>query len=133
MKKIYRVIMNDFALLNSCLVNEDNLADFIYQHKHVPNMMIMDPLLNFFVVEKGEVVKVGQNNKKEVKERLNESIKSVKEADCSGSWKPLSLYLVTVEVIQIENFYVFATDREKAASDFAAWSIFDAIDIRSIA
>lgn len=130
MKTTYRVIMNGSTLSDSCLVSGDCLADFIYQERNIPHMWIYDSALNWIKVERGEVL---NSNQPGVLEQLNTSIQAIKEADCSGSWRPLSLYMFSIEVFQIESFYVYSTDKEKAAKDFAAWSIFDAIEIRTIA
>lgn len=130
MKSTYRVIMNGSSLSDACLVSGDCLADFIYQERNIPQMWIYDNVLNWIKVERGEVINSNQTG---VTAELSNSIQSVKEADCSGDWKSLSLYKFTIEVFQAESFYFFSTDQEKAERDFSAWSIFDAIEVQSIA
>lgn len=130
MKSTYRVIMNGSTLSDSCLVSGDCLADFIYQERNIPQMWIYDSALNWIKVERGEVL---NSNQPGVVTQLNTSIQAIKEADCSGEWTSLSLYKFFIEVFHIESYYLFSSDKEKAKQDFSAWSIFDAIEVQSIA
>lgn len=130
MKSTYRVIMIGSSLSDSCLVSGDCLADFIYQERRIPQMWIYDSVLNCIKVEHGKVINSNQSG---LTEELNKSIQSVQETDCSKGWKPLSLYKFKIETTQMESFYLYSTDMEKAKLDFSSWSIFDALDVQAIA
>lgn len=130
MKTFYRVINNGFSLFETCLISEDHLADFIYQHRNIVEMIIVEnsgkDLIN---VQSGKVVHCSEL---EVKE-LNEAIQSLEESDSIGTWEALNLYKFDIEVFQTESFYLFSREQEQAEKEFAEWSIFDAIDVQLVA
>jgi len=131
MKKMYRVIKNGFSLSETTLVSEDNLADFIYQHREVQEMALIESSGHMLIkVQSGKVVHCSDTG---VITQINKAIQSVEELDALNKWKPLNLFSFEIEVFIIETFFLFSREQGQAEKEFAEWSIFEAIDVQLVA
>lgn len=125
---ILRVCIKCNLMDREYLVSENNLPSLIYQHDNC----------SYFRAKSTDgttVLTISDNHvvSKALNKTLMNEIKLITEKNCTKTYEPLQLYKASIEVLCIEDFYIYAIDEFQANKEFSQWCIFDPIYIEKVA